>query len=251
LTGEFDFLPDPGLPRVRAPGHNYTIVISDQYFGFGFSPRTREYKLVRISRCSYEDGRTYCQTMIFSLGKNGCQDYEIHSPFVCPDQSSDVVVGGAIHWLCEGEKSTWFDIKLRSILSFDLYEEKFQLIPKPNCQINRFCKISVLGGCLALTGDFNDEYGIHEVHIWVLKEYGVKESWTKEFVLRESFPIIFGYHGSLCPLFLLDNGKILMSYNFKAFCWYDPKEECFTCYAELDQSFRAICHVPRLVSPFF
>ncbi|XP_058189557.1 F-box protein At3g07870-like [Rhododendron vialii] len=243
LTGEHDFLTDPGLPRVRESSLNGTMVSSNQFFGFGFDVRTEEYKLVRIVKLSYEGGRTYLQAEVFTLGRSGCQISEIYTPFVCPDQSSDVVVGGAIHWLCEDENSTWFDPKSRIILSFDLFEEKFHQMATPDCEISEFCKISVLGGCLAITGDFGVYQGRHEVQIWLLKEYGVKESWTKEFVIGERF-------GRLYPLFLSNSGNIVMSDESKAVCCYDPKKVCCEGYAKLHQSIVAICHVPSLVSPF-
>ncbi|KAE9447134.1 hypothetical protein C3L33_20966, partial [Rhododendron williamsianum] len=244
LTGEYKFLVlDPGLPRVRESSHNGTIVTSDQYFGFGFNAMTCEYKLVRIVKLSYEDGRTYLQAEVFTLGKNGCQISEIDTPFVCPHQSSDVVVGGAIHWLCKDENSTGYDRRSRIILSFDLFEEKFHQIPKPNCEVCEFGKISVLGGCLAITGGFRETCRTHEVHIWVLKKYGVKESWNRDFVIGQGCRRLY-------PLFLLNNGEIVMSCGLKALCCYDPKGDFFSYSAELDRSIVAICHACSLVSPF-
>ncbi|XP_058190992.1 F-box protein At3g07870-like [Rhododendron vialii] len=247
LTGEHKFLLDPGLPRVRESSHNGTVVTSDQYFGFAFDAMTdRECKLVRIVKLSYEDGRTYLQAEVFTLGKNGCQISEIDVPFVCPDQSSDVVVGGAIHWLCEDENSTArsYSKSRNIILSFDLFEEKFHQIPKPNCEVCEFYNISVLGGCLAITGGFRETSRTHEVHIWLLKEHGAKEcSWTREFVISQGFMRLY-------PLFLLSSGEIVMSCDSKALFCYHPEGDCFNKSAELDLSIVAICHACSLVSPF-
>ncbi|KAH7834393.1 hypothetical protein Vadar_015534 [Vaccinium darrowii] len=181
---------------------------------------------------------------MITFGQNGCQTFEIDPPFVCPDQSSDVVVGGAIHWLCEDENSTWFDPRPRIILSFDLFEEKFHQIPNLDSEILEIYKISVLEGCLAITGASRERYGSLEVHIWLLKEYGVKESWTKEFVIKESF-------GRLSPLFLLNSGTIVLFDDSKGLNSYDLKKDCFEDYAKLNQSIVAIGHAQSLVSPIF
>ncbi|KAH7834578.1 hypothetical protein Vadar_017547 [Vaccinium darrowii] len=244
LTGKHDFLPDPGLPRVRESNHSGTIRCSNQFFGFGFDARTEEYKLVRILRFSFKTFRTCLQAEMFTCGQNGCRIFEIAPPFICPDQSSDVVVGGAIHWLCDDENSTWFDPKPRIILSFNLFEEKFHEISKPDCEIVEIYKISVLGGCLAITGASSERYGSHEVDIWLWKEYGVRESWTKEFVIKESI-------GRLSPLFLLNSGKIVLFDHSKGLNSYDTNRDCCEDYAKLNQSIVAIGHAPSLVSPSF
>ncbi|KAH7834154.1 hypothetical protein Vadar_013233 [Vaccinium darrowii] len=242
LTGKHDYIPDPGLPRVRISSNKGNMVQSKQCFGFAFDPWRHEYKLVRIVGFLYENDQTYLQAEVFTLGKNGCQIYEMDSPFVCPDESSDVVVGGAIHWLCKKENSAQSDPKSRVILSFDLFEEKFHQIPIPDSENCEFRKISVLRGCLAITCSFRETCRTHEVHIWLLKEYDVKESWTKEFEITQGFEQLY-------PLFLLRNGKIVMSCGLKGLCYYDPRRNCLHDGAELDQPIVAICHAWSLVSP--
>lgn len=243
LIGEHDFLPDLVLPRLPESSHKGTLVSSEQVFGFGFDARTKEYKLVRIVMVTYEVA-TYLKAEVFILGKKGRRFSKFEPEFVCPYQSSDVGVSGAIHWLCEDLSPTSVDPKSRIIVSFDLFEEKFHQVSKPEIKINESCKISVLGECLAITGDFSKHHGRHEVHIWVLKEYGVKESWTKEYVIGERF-------GRLYPLLLLNSGNIVMSDESKTVCCYDPKRDSSEVYVELDQPIVAIHHVPSLVSPFF
>ncbi|KAH7836261.1 hypothetical protein Vadar_034157 [Vaccinium darrowii] len=228
---------------ITESSHKGTLVSSEQVFGFGFDARTKEYKLVRIVIVMYEVA-TYLKAEVFTLGKKGCRFSKFGPEFVCPYQSSDVGVSGAIHWLCEDLNPTSIDPKSRIIVSCDLFEEKFYQIPKPDIEINESCKISVLGECLAITGDFSKRCGRHEVHIWLLKEYGVKESWTKEYVIGERF-------GRLYPLFLLNSGNIVMSDESQTVCCYDPKRDSSEAYVELDQPIVAIHHVPSLVSPFF
>lgn len=50
--------------------------------------------------------------------------------------------------------------------------------------LHHFKKLVVLGGCLSLTDFKEDDRAV--CGVWVMKDYGVKESWTKEFEVRQS-----------------------------------------------------------------
>ncbi|EEF28909.1 conserved hypothetical protein [Ricinus communis] len=41
-----------------------------------------------------------------------------------------------------------------------------------------YCMLSELGGCLCMS---NNVFAYDHVDIWIVKEYGVEESWTKSF----------------------------------------------------------------------
>ncbi|XP_058217650.1 F-box protein At3g07870-like [Rhododendron vialii] len=260
LTGENDFLPDPGVPRFRKSGDKERVFV-DSTFGFGDNASTREYKVVGFRRRIYESAtnrRYKLHAKVIAMGKKGCQWSEIDKPFLCPLHSSDIVVGNAIHWFCkEEEEEDW----LRgAILSFHLSEEKFHQLPNPDCKISRYNSyLSVLGGCLVLTNDFF-VWNEVKVHIWMLKEHGVKESWTKEFVIRDNFPVSLRNYGMIRPLFHLKSGKIVIIYDDEALYSYDPKVELFealgrykhwrtTCDAHR-KLWKTICQAPSLVSPY-
>ncbi|KAF2318737.1 hypothetical protein GH714_010397 [Hevea brasiliensis] len=63
------------------------------------------------------------------------------------------------------------------ILAFDLGNEKFRELPKPQIMKGYSLRVAELGGSLAISclrlGTF--------VEIWVMKEHGITESWTKLF----------------------------------------------------------------------
>lgn len=61
---------------------------------------------------------------------------------------------------------------------------------------------------------FDSEYA----GIWVINDYGVKESWSKDFVIRRST----NYYELIM---VFENGKILMAFTGDAFFLYDPKLE--------------------------
>ncbi|XP_016700158.1 uncharacterized protein [Gossypium hirsutum] len=93
---------------------------------------------------------------------------------------------------------------------------QFGIVPPPHhfqeldkCS-SECTKTGVLGGCLFICHypDFM------QFDIWVMKEYGVKESWTKQFVIKHV------YSGSYQPILVLSNGEIFMLSNY-------PKRTCY------------------------
>ncbi|KAK0589570.1 hypothetical protein LWI29_015930 [Acer saccharum] len=69
--------------------------------------------------------------------------------------------------------------------SFDLENEQFQPFPGPPIQDHGQCRpvnsisVGVSGGFLYLCDGFLES----NIDIWVMKNYGVKSSWTKEFIV--------------------------------------------------------------------
>ncbi|KAE8690860.1 Detected protein of unknown function [Hibiscus syriacus] len=81
-------------------------------------------------------------------------------------------------WLSKPKKHTTATL----LISFDLDTERFQEVPKPDCRCGSdkcFGQLMVVRGCLSAIA-FHDNYG-ERLENWVMKEYGVKQSWIKEF----------------------------------------------------------------------
>ncbi|XWS18124.1 hypothetical protein CRYUN_Cryun32bG0015000 [Craigia yunnanensis] len=56
--------------------------------------------------------------------------------------------------------------------------ENYREVPQPEYKDKRFqLNVGVLGGCLCTIANYGDV----RVDLWVMKEYGVKESWTRLF----------------------------------------------------------------------
>ncbi|XP_068331591.1 F-box protein At3g07870-like [Pyrus communis] len=88
--------------------------------------------------------------------------------------------------------------------------------------------------------------------MWVMKEYGVQDSWTKTLVvenlyLRERSCDLYE------PLIFLSNGEILMSYNDWIVVCYDPNRKNLreTRIARTQSDFRAYAYSPSFVSLYF
>lgn len=72
------------------------------------------------------------------------------------------------------------------LISFDLATEQFQEVPKRDCCGLDRClhNLMVLRGCLSASASHDNK----QLEVWVMKEYGVKESWIKEFTIGTCFP---------------------------------------------------------------
>ncbi|XP_022771702.1 F-box protein At3g07870-like [Durio zibethinus] len=214
-------------------------------FGFGFHPKTKEYKVVKIvyyrnssSRYSRARRIIYRQSnvQIFTLGSSAWRSLgKASCQFV--RRPSEALVSGRLHWVSQPRRSD----PARRIMSFDLAYEQFQEVPKPDCGGLNRCNfhLSVLKGCLAAAVYGN--YG--KLAIWVMKDYNVKESWIKEFSIGAYMPKCLkqnldrdrplniwknASNGKVVRvLCLLENGEILLEYKNRVLVSYDPKKGKF------------------------
>ncbi|MBA0696569.1 hypothetical protein Goari_003111, partial [Gossypium aridum] len=101
------------------------------------------------------------------------------------------------------------------ISSFDFDTEQFGIVPPPHHfqELDKYSsectKTGVLGGCL-----FIIHFTISlKFVIWDMKEYGAKESWTKQFVIEYLEHSKRNGYYSYQPMVVLSNGDTLMLYN--------------------------------------
>ncbi|KAL0014072.1 hypothetical protein SO802_001141 [Lithocarpus litseifolius] len=106
------------------------------------------------------------------------------------------------------------------IISFDMSDEVFQIIRMPELEDvsgMNLKTISVLNDCLALILYSAEEtVTVKNFDIWMMYEYGVKESWIKQLVVGPALvgierPLGFAKNGEL--LLVANNGQVVL-YNF-------------------------------------
>ncbi|XP_026416232.1 F-box protein CPR1-like [Papaver somniferum] len=158
-------------------------------YGFGYDYKNDDYKLFKI----------IMQTIPYWFS------------FVV---TSGVLVPKALHWLVSSVGS-----KTRPspnvIISLDISNERFDdmLLPKELSE-KRNMTVGVLESCLCVLHLKQDESDV-----WVMQEYGVQESWTKQ------YSITLGFHSKISYLRLIwssKNGKMLLQTN-SGFFLYDLK----------------------------
>lgn len=211
--------------------------------GFGFHPKAKEYKIIRIvyyRNCHGSKPRSrriiYPQSelQILTLGspvwrKLGKISYQLVR------RSSEALVNGRLHWVsrpCRYKPA-------RRLISFDLADEQFREVPKPDCGGLNRCNfhLVVLRDCLSAAVYCN--YG--RLEIWVMKEYNVKESWVKEYNIGAHMPKSptqspdrpfkiwkNSSNGKVVrALCLLRNGEVLLEYKSRVLVSYDSKHGKF------------------------
>ncbi|KAF6145015.1 hypothetical protein GIB67_013366 [Kingdonia uniflora] len=218
--------------------------------GFGFDEVNNQYKVVRMLYDGFDyknlrgDGfKLYCE--IQTLGSNmwrflGVVSYSIHWSY------SQVFVNGALHWLTF--RHIGCDVS-KLIISFNVSSEEFKVIPPPpgfipGLESTNYLTLGNLGGFLCLNDKVIDSEGLE---IWIMKDYGVKSSWTKDYVI--SLLTLGLNYWCIYPLILLDSGNLMMIFNH-SLAYYDRKTNTITALQihQLPLAFKAITHVGSFIS---
>ncbi|KAK6135610.1 hypothetical protein DH2020_030658 [Rehmannia glutinosa] len=193
LTGEFHELPQPDID-VRLIGS-----------GLGYDSVSDDYKVVRIDEMC-RNGKVVYQTFVYSLKLNSWKMIRD-----CPCDfswgSQGVFLNGALHWI------SW-----DMIIALDLAVEDYRQLPLPSVRLPVDKRLDALGGCLILS----DAYAMKRA--WVMKDYGVENSWMDLFSSRERDSM--GGLGYLWPIaYLKSKGQLIMQHDSNIICW-DIDKSC-------------------------
>lgn len=227
LTGEYITIPPP---------HKKSNSISQ----LGFCSKTNEYKLLRFPTKSMEQGE------IYTLGTASWRS-TVSLPCPCVrDKYSDGFLNGYFHWV-------GYDNSDVIIFSFDFTNETIQPVPPPvkvHPNLNSVTYImgtGVLDGSLCIFGRFSDDLDIR-----IMREYGIQESWTKQFSIPLEYawmmttfyvPVKLLSDGAILLLELYHWGSKLVSYNFGKMSFED-----FKIHGTGSEYSASFFHVPSFVS---
>ncbi|WCJ20832.1 F-box and associated interaction domains-containing protein [Euphorbia peplus] len=232
-------------------------------FGFGFHPKTEEYKVIEI--IYYKQGNFDLaggSPEVFVLTLNRVPTWRNIGKirFDLTGPTSEALVNGKLHWLTFTLVDA--DVRYREIVSFDVETERFEVVPSPSYGSSNQTDYHLvsLRGFLSAIVQCND--GSNEV--WMMKEYNVKSSWSKEFVIGNYMPD--GWRRNMVPparrringcqgrkfrvLCGLKDGEVLIIYWSRCIVSYNPKSGEFkdVHYQELPLEFQAFAHLGSLVS---
>ncbi|KAF2318752.1 hypothetical protein GH714_010470 [Hevea brasiliensis] len=183
--------------------------------GFGYDSINNDYKVIKMiqynSMYLSSNKNDKIRVTVYSLKGNSStriddlNDYYIR--YLRGD--SGVAVSGSLHWVVWSQEKRPDDL----ILAFDLGNEKFRELPKPQIMKGYFLRVAELGGSLAISclhlGTF--------VEIWVMKEHGITESWTKLFRINydKQHGISDLYRCDMKPLCFSETGdEVLLDDNY-------------------------------------
>ncbi|XP_022734823.1 F-box protein CPR30-like [Durio zibethinus] len=215
-------------------------------YGLGYNCSTDDYKVVRVARPSTAVASNESEVEVLELKTNIWRRIQgLQSGIEIEGQG--IFLHGALHWLASrqtGPKKSYVTV------AFHMVEEKFyELVPIPETikeSKHDLLVLGISGDCLCLF----DGCGYETVlDAWLLKEYGVKSSWTRLFsVHRETLHGHKYWENALC---YTKTGKVVIDYDGRELVWYDPKEKTsktFTPRNDWDW-FQPAVYIESLVSP--
>ncbi|XP_062015358.1 F-box/kelch-repeat protein At3g23880-like [Rosa rugosa] len=192
-TRDTKLLPKP--PRVKKSKFIYC------FYGLGHDSASDDYKVIR----GFTDDRAKkIMIHIFSLKSGSWRTVE-DIDYVSDLMRQGLFLNGALHWLYSLPEGG------SSILSFDLGAEKFQkTIPLP--YDDWFRDPLIHKNCLCVP---TCPTGTNSFNIWMMKEYGVKESWTEVLQFSLIDENIYAEHYDdytqhFRPVCMLENGVVLV-----------------------------------------
>ncbi|KAJ0800166.1 putative F-box domain-containing protein [Helianthus annuus] len=203
-------------PMVYPSSSNVLIAFNQ----VGYDHVNDDYKVVRLIQTG---GYVWLNSMVFvySLKLNMWRSVEQRFPYyfnlaLC--QGQGVCVNSALHWVVSKKPHLGNDL----LVSFDLASQSFQLVPHPECfNSDMVTSLGVLGGCLCVVG-YRE---LRSIDVWVMGEYGVKESWSKlvALTLGNVSRCVFL---SVRPITYLKNGKeVVLEVNQQWFEIYDIEKK--------------------------
>ncbi|CAK9315499.1 unnamed protein product [Citrullus colocynthis] len=232
----------------------------DVVCGIGFHPQTKHLKVVKIvySRGFRRIQRRFhhSEVQVFTLGSCNWRSIGRISHHVAQGQSP-AVVKGRLHWVSLPRRHHLG----RTIVSFDLASEEFIDIPKPDFGSLSRCNfhLVILNDCLSAA-----VYCSHgKMEIWVMKQYGVKESWVKSFNIGSYMPKALKQEATemsfkvskivlrgriVRVVCILKSGEILLEYRNRALVLFDPNSGKFkdVSFEGMPNWFQTVVHLGSL-----
>lgn len=181
-------------------------------YGFGYDESSDDYNVFGII-LFHSAGAFQTIGRIYSLKTNSWKALKDEDVSLHDFDGAGKFLGGNLHWVIADDVN-W------EIVSFDLKGKVFGNVEQPSCSDGvTFQTLAVMGGCLSVLCDYHNTY----FDVWVMKEYGVKESWVKVVTLSNF------HHRSISEASLFcrgPNGEILLIYG-STFVIYHPKDNVF------------------------
>ncbi|GFQ08541.1 F-box/kelch-repeat protein at3g23880 [Phtheirospermum japonicum] len=174
-------------------------------WGFGYDESSDDYKVVGVFCVFGNEGLYESVVKIYSLRADSWKSIEGFEGGVPLDDSATR----------GGSEFKW------NIVSLDLRTEDYGTVEQPDYGEGCFDSyLGVLGEGICVLCNYEKV----RADLWVMKEYGVKESWTKVVSIPyDDDPAMF-----LCsvPLWILDDGEILLALGTELVV-YSPRDNCY------------------------
>ncbi|GAU28823.1 hypothetical protein TSUD_21600 [Trifolium subterraneum] len=156
-------LPNVDLPHVKTYGE----------YAFGYDPFIDNYKVIVVFSYVQVQVQDKSEVKVHTLGTDSWRRIKDFPSKVPCDRG--IFVSGTVNWLTSLDDLT-------AIVSLHLGKESYQKIPPPDHGDPNKLILDVMRDCLCI---FSGESGYSFTDVWLMKEYGNKDSWIK--LIRLSF----------------------------------------------------------------
>jgi F-box interacting protein len=162
----------------------------DTLLGFAYHSENNDYKVVRIS-FSYSSVSVH-EIEVYTLSSDSWRRIGISSKtdimFYNNLQLPTPLVNGALHWKAIVEKGEGRRRRSEKIImSFDVNRERFKKVAVPHgsmdANFDQTCLALFRGKLAFITFEHSQRRGCYRYSIWVMRKYGVFESWHKLIVV--------------------------------------------------------------------
>ncbi|KAL8541871.1 hypothetical protein ACS0TY_002934 [Phlomoides rotata] len=207
------------LPRLSASPSASAYA---NHSGFGYCPRMNKYKVIRFMYPNPTD-TTKIVAAVHTLGSDSWRSLTESAPSPRQQKSFDPFLNGALHWISISSKPC------ELICSFNLEREGFRFVPPPSHFDAPYVKkvswinVGVLKGCLCICFMYEDI----EFEVWAMREYGVQESWTKEFRIDMKFYCGLQFEDLYRPVKLFSNGELWFISSLDSLVSFSPRKRTF------------------------
>lgn len=192
--------------------------------GFGYCPGTKQCKVISFMPSS---GSTV-MAKIHTLGSDSWRTIYEDIPQI-EMAAFEPFLNGNLHWITKSREPS------QLIAAFDLEKEIFRYVPLPDHFTRQYVtevtwiNIGVLRNSLCACYIYKDS----EFEVWIMREYGVKESWTKEFTFELEFYCNLRVEDLHRPIKFLSNGDLL----------FLSSSHCLVTFSPIKRTFRELKHM--------
>ena len=198
--------------------------INEIVFDIGYDLFADDYKVVRV--VNFSSQHLDSEVWVFSLRSNSWKrTKDFPSNFRVGTRRS-VPSCGVLHWKLDRGKTISPGCN-EFIVAFDLATEEHGFLPTPEFLGSpEGWFLGKFEGCICICLNYRAVC----LDLWVMKEYGVKDSWSLLFTVSNTYPELS--FDVVFPLMYSKSGrKVLMKYELEnhtineIFVWYDPEQD--------------------------
>ncbi|KAK8506327.1 hypothetical protein V6N12_034064 [Hibiscus sabdariffa] len=208
------------LPVTEIEFPPYFCFVQFIVYGLGHDLISDDYKLVRMAQFYGKDDDSFCsEVKVYSLRTNSWRRIKDFPFYLKYKRVYGVLANNALHWVVSKKPES--DTQ-SFVVAFDLGTEEYRVVELPECLEEGFhMNVKSMGGSLCLIANY---WEVHVVDIWVMKEYGVKESWAKLVSVKRSK--VTSRFDFVLPLAISKNGdRVLLDIDNNKFVWYDLRSK--------------------------